>query len=649
MSARPPSAGRTAIALACAAGPALAPALASAQEPALPAVVLDEQVIRLPRAEAEGRPPATITVVDRSTFEGEAKDVGQLVSAAPGVVVEEHGGMGQLTTVSIRGSTPDGVKVLLDGLPLNTAFGGGVDLSTIPRAWVDAVEVVRGPEGARYGAGALGGALNVVTRRPSAGSWSLETGGGSYDTARVAAELAAAVGPGSLMVAASADTTGGRFPFRLDPGLPGGPTVAAMRENAEARRAGLLAKLARPLSRGRLDALVEVSGGHRGLPGFAASPTPWAWQDDARLLAMGRVARFGAIGPATLATRGHLRLDRLDARVTGPRDPPVRQRGSAAGLALDATGSHAHGVLSASLEASGELIDADGLGRRRELLGVAAAVSEDLALAGGRFRLAPAVRAERAGRFGGVSGTLGLGARLGPALRARASVGRTFRPPGVAELHLQQGLLVPNPDLRPETAVAVDAGLVADGRAGLVAVTGHLTRYDDLVVYEPSDAFGRLKPFNSGRAMASGLEVEGATAPVGGPLRASARGSYTFLATELLRGAPAEVGHWIPYRPRHRAVLRAALAPGPATAHVELHHLGRRYRDRRGVNPIPPSTVWNAGLSARVARHPDVRIQLEVLNLADDRTLTDGLGDPLPPRTVMITLRAGSTPQENAP
>ncbi|ACL63720.1 TonB-dependent receptor plug [Anaeromyxobacter dehalogenans 2CP-1] len=649
MSASARLAARTAIALACATCPALAAGAAPGPDPDDPVVVLEEQVVRLPRATTEARPLASGTVVDRATFEGEAKDVGQLVSTAPGIAVEEHGGLGQLTTISIRGSPPSGVKVLLDGLPLNTAFGGGVDLSTIPRSWVDAVEVVRGPEGARYGSGALGGVLNVVTRRPEAGSWSLETGGGSFDTARVAADVGTSVGPGAVLLGATAETTSGRFPFRLDPGLPGGPTVRATRENAGVRRGGLLAKLIRPQEHGRLDALLEVSGGHRGLPGFAAAPTPWAWQDDARLLAMGRVARFGALGPATLAARGHLRLDRLDARLTGPDDSPIRQRGAAAGLALEATGSHRHGVLSASLETTAELLAADGLGGRRDLYGVAAAVADDLSLAGGGLRIAPAARAERAGQFGGVSGSLGLSVRLAPALRARAGVGRTFRPPGLAELHLQQGLLVPNPDLRPETAVAADAGWVADGRAGLLAVTGHLTRYEDLVVYEPSDAFGRLKPFNSGRASATGLEVEGASAPVGGPLRASARGSYTLLVTELLRGAPAEVGHWIPYRPRQRAFLRVALAPGPLSAHVELHRLGRRYRDRRGVNPIPSSTSWNAGLGVRVARRPGVRIHLEVLNLADDRTLTDGVGDPLPPRTVMVTLRAGSSAQEYAP
>ncbi|HYG70565.1 MAG TPA: TonB-dependent receptor plug domain-containing protein, partial [Anaeromyxobacteraceae bacterium] len=353
--------------------------------------MLEEQVIRLPRG-AVADAPAAVTRVERSRFEGEAKGVGQLVATAPGVTVNDYGGLGQLTTVSIRGSTSDGVKVLMDGLPLNTAFGGGVDLSTIPRSWVEMVEVVRGPEGARYGAGALGGVVNVVTRRAEAGRWSIESSAGSFETARLSADLTSPVGDGTLLLGVTAETTGGRFPFRLDPGLPGGPTVAAERENAEVRRGGVIAKLGQPLERGRFDALLELSAGHRGLPGFAASPTPWAWQDDARVLGTFRLARFGAIGPATLAGRGHARFDLLDARLTGPADPPIRQRGRAAGLAIDATASHPHGVLVTSVEGSAERVEADGLGGGRELLGIALAASEDLTAAGGRLRIAPAVR-----------------------------------------------------------------------------------------------------------------------------------------------------------------------------------------------------------------------------------------------------------------
>jgi vitamin B12 transporter len=152
-------------------------ATAAGEAPAdQPPVVMDEQVVRLPRAEASGDPLAAATVVEAARFAGEAKGVAELVSTAPGVAVSDYGGLGQLTTVSIRGSTANGVLVLLDGLPLNTAFGGAVDLSTIPAGWIDRIEVVRGAEGALYGPGALGGVVNVLTPRGRPGRWSAPGG-----------------------------------------------------------------------------------------------------------------------------------------------------------------------------------------------------------------------------------------------------------------------------------------------------------------------------------------------------------------------------------------------------------------------------------------------------------------------------------------
>ena len=62
------------------------------------------------------------------------------------------GDQGQLATVTLRGSSTDQVLVLLDGIPLTSAAGGTVDLSTIPQGLIDHIDVLRGDAAARYGA-----------------------------------------------------------------------------------------------------------------------------------------------------------------------------------------------------------------------------------------------------------------------------------------------------------------------------------------------------------------------------------------------------------------------------------------------------------------------------------------------------------------
>ena len=71
--------------------------------------------------------------------------------------------------MSLRGIGPSGVSrslVLLDGVPFNDAFGGWVYWTALPMESAERIEVVNGASSSLYGSYAMGGVLNVVTRRP---------------------------------------------------------------------------------------------------------------------------------------------------------------------------------------------------------------------------------------------------------------------------------------------------------------------------------------------------------------------------------------------------------------------------------------------------------------------------------------------------
>jgi vitamin B12 transporter len=623
------------------------PLAVAAEDP--PPVELDEVVVRLPRAEAEEDPTASATVVEADRFAGEAKDVAALVATAPGVAVNDYGGLGQLATASIRGSTADGVLVLVDGLPLNSAFGGGVDLSTIPRHWIERIEVVRGPEGARYGTGSLGGVLNVVTRRPEAGRWAGELAAGSFESFSASADGAAGGSGWTALAAASADSTSGRFPWQHDATLnvPGG-TEDVYRDQNAARRAAGLFKLDAALGGLRLDTLAQLGGGRREIPPAPADvPSKDAadqlsparrWQEDARALAMVRLSGLSPRPDLALSARAHLRLDRLDVLVL---DQPSEQRGGAAGVETEAALLVGGALLTASLEGGGEVLDDTGAGSRSRG-SVAATLAGDSPLLGGRVRFAPALRLDRVGGFGGWSAKLGATARLSDDWTFRASAGRTFRAPGFAELYLHQGLVRPNPDLVPEVGVGGDAALVVEGRRGFASAGAYATLYRDLILYDPVSN-GFLQPRNMGRAVVSGVELEAATAPARGLLGLALSGSYTLLVSRNLRGAPAEVGKWLPHRARHRLYARAAVSPGRFGAHVEAHWVGRQYEDTRNVHVVPASLLFNAGGAVRLPTRAPVALALELKNALDDRSLVDSIGNPLPGRMVILTVRAGAS------
>jgi vitamin B12 transporter len=609
-----------------------------------PPVVLPEVVIPLPRAPAPQDPTASATVVEAERFAGELKGVAELAATAPGVSIRNYGGLGQLSTISIRGSSSGGVRVLLDGIPLDTAAGGGVDLSSIPLHWVDRVEVVRGAEGAYFGAGALGGAVNVVTLPAAAGAWGAEVTGGSFGTASAVADVGVGGERWAVLAAVTGSTTRGDFPYLtpLYPSVPGSPLVERVRENDAAAQGGLLVKGRWTPGSDRLDGVAQLSWGWRQLPGVPSSPTPEDWQRGgrasgalrwSRVMSQGLVLEAGAAG----------RIESLDVWIAPPGGTgETSQQDAAGGGEARVSWEAGPSLLTAGALASVERLDSTASGDHSRAT-YSAWAADDLTFGDGAARVSPAVRLDAVGPYVGVSGKLGAGVRIAGPWSLRASAGRSFRPPSFSELYLVQGPFEPNPDLAPEVAWSVDGAVVYDGPLGRASVGGFGTLYDDLIVYEPGRVPGSFKPQNTLRASAAGLEVEVLTAAARDLWGLQGQASYTFLATETLQGVPGVVGKELPHRPRNSAFARASIDPGVAGGHLEVQYVGVQYLDSRNIHSAPASLVVNAGAFARILRSPEVRVGVEVKNLLDDMTLQDGFGYPLPSRTLLVTLRVGSS------
>jgi len=640
--ARLSTARRGAAALAIALG-----RLARAEGDEAKPVRLEEVVIPAPRGPLPQDPTAAVTVVEAERFAGELKGVAELVATSPGVAIRSYGGLGQLSTISIRGSSASGVRVLLDGIPLDTAAGGGVDLSSIPLHWVDRVEVVRGAEGAYFGAGALGGAVNVVTLPARAGRWSAELTGGSFRTVSGAGDIVVGDDDWALLAAATGSGTGGGFPYLYpsDPSVPGSPLVAETRENDASALGGLLVKGRWTPGPDRVDGLLQLSWGWRQLPGVPASPTPDDWQRGGRASVALRWSRLLQAGLA-LDAGAAARLERLDLWLAPPSGTgEVVQRDGAGGGEAKVTWDAGPSSLTSGVLASGERLESTGTGVHSRAT-FAGWVAEDLSIGHGTARVSPALRLDAVGPYTGVSGKLGASVRVAGPFSARASGGRSFRPPSFSELYLLNAYFEPNPALRPEQAWSVDGALVYDGPLGRASAGAFGTLYQDLIVYDSGRVPGSFKPFNFGKASAWGVEVEGATAAAHALWNLQGQLAYTFMATEELLGVPGVLGRELPHRPRNRLYARASVDPGVAGGHAELQYVGEQYLDARNLHSVPAALVVNAGAFVRVVRRPEVRLTAEVKNLLDDRTLQDGFGYPLPSRMLLVTVRVGST-QEN--
>jgi len=147
-----------ALLVACSALPALA-------EP----VELEPVVVtatRTARPSSEVISSVTVITAEEIALSG-AKTLAEVLRGSVGLHVKDNGPRGSLGTLSIRGSTAEQVLVLLDGVRLNSAQNGMFDMSNLPVAIADIerIEILRGPASAIYGSNALGGVVQIFTRR----------------------------------------------------------------------------------------------------------------------------------------------------------------------------------------------------------------------------------------------------------------------------------------------------------------------------------------------------------------------------------------------------------------------------------------------------------------------------------------------------
>ena len=183
---------------------------ASAQE-AVPDTIVTGTRVPTPQE----RVPASITVLTRREIEERGyQTLTEALTAVPGLRVAQLGGPGQQASAFLRGTNSRHVLVLLDGVPLNepsepnAAFNFGNELLFD----VERIEVLRGPASALYGSAALGGVVNLVTRRASPDRGFApygEAAGGTQRTLRAGAGASGTVGAFDYLLSAQSFSTRG--------------------------------------------------------------------------------------------------------------------------------------------------------------------------------------------------------------------------------------------------------------------------------------------------------------------------------------------------------------------------------------------------------------------------------------------------------
>ncbi|NII11249.1 TonB-dependent vitamin B12 receptor [Oleiagrimonas sp. C23AA] len=169
-----------------------APAFAAPQSDH--SISIDPVVVTATRtAEPVSHTLAPVTVITRADIDRlQPESLQDLLTGLPGVAFSNAGGMGQQTSLFLRGTNSTHTLVLIDGVRIGSVSAGLAAFEQIPVDQIQRIEIVRGPRASLYGADAIGGVIQIFTRHGKAGQAptpSLSVTGGSHNTWRGEAGL----------------------------------------------------------------------------------------------------------------------------------------------------------------------------------------------------------------------------------------------------------------------------------------------------------------------------------------------------------------------------------------------------------------------------------------------------------------------------
>jgi iron complex outermembrane receptor protein len=626
---------------------------------------------------------ASCSVVTQDRTPRAAESVPQLLSEQAGAVVTRLGGMGSTATVSLRGSTANQVLVYVDGVPFNTATGGGVDLGAIPIGDVERIEIYRGMSPIGFGASAIGGVVSITTAMPKNNRAEIEAGGGSFGTYYGSMRGALRRGRFHLYSGLHALTSDGDFPYVDTKGTTWttNDDKAALRRNNDLHQLdGTVRAVLDMDGDRRLSASVLFFGRDQGLPGQASLASPTARLGTMRttgILAYESHQDLGPGGRLRATAYGTRDLTYFDDRAHQIAAGPVEtnDRTNTLGGTLDWRRVERPWLtLSGVFDTRYDRFrpsDAVASGAPATRLFGATGVESDFWMQPIRFDVIASLRLEAAreetsGRdsfdqFLPTSGPvnhvlpiarLSLVKELSGWLTLRANGGRYARLPSTTELYGNTGYLLGDPRLKPETGFNADAGPLASWKRGsskvLWSTAAFASRVSELIQYQYVGA-GRVRPQNLGSARILGVESE-ATLEFGRHARVVAAGTFT----DARDTSPVEAqnGKQLPLRPRYRLYSRPewrAVQIGTCVAlgfYVELDATAGNYRNVPNTDRVPARFLVGAGTYAELPGHFSLRVSGQNLG---NSPINDLANYPLPGREIYLTVAwssANNKPKE---
>lgn len=554
-----------------------------------------------------------ISIITRKDLKSTPIDeVTEMLDLLPSVDIIEYGSTGSTRAVHTRGASSSQVLTLIDGRPVNTPRDGQADFNQIPLSNIERIEVLRGPASSMYGANAVGGVINIITRQ---GSEKMQTETyskfGSFATKHASITNGYKIKDFDYFIAYD------YFAFH------------GHRDHADYLSNNVNTKFGYQLDK---DNRIAVSSGYYNSE--ANTPGEVTSQDlDDRQEAFKRYVDLTYTGKLAEGQSIFLKtfhaLDRLE--FTEEFDPFL-------GMRVDKS-THQTKVygLDAQLSQVFLSIFRTALGTTfvENRLNSSSSGKHTYNAKGIYFESEVDVFKQGTAKFGARwDDYSNFGDRISPSasyefwlfdtVKFHALAAKSFRAPTFNDLYWpDEGWAVGNPNLTPEKAISYEAGISGYFLNRFKTdVTLFKTKFKDLIEWAPNADQTVWRPQNVNSAITKGVELE-MEFKVFEKLRSNF--NYTYLESK-----DTGTKKWLIYRPRHLYKLRLMYSPIPK---LELA-LTTIYKTKRFVNPgntrfLKHSCVPNLGISYKL--NETATLDFEIKNIFD-RDFQEEFGYSMPGR-----------------
>lgn len=570
---------------------------------------------------------ASVTVISREDIERrQARSVQDLLRGTHGIDVSNNGGPGKSTFMRMRGTESDHILVLIDGIKVGNATSGTTPFENIPIEQIERIEIVRGPRSSLYGSEAIGGVIQIFTRKGD-GSGGLKPsfsfGGGSYGSLNGSVGLSGGGKQGWFNLTASGRGTegfnacsgtasAGCFSGSPDPDRDGYRNVAGSARAGYRFKNGL-----------EIDANFMQSEGKTEFD--ASDPFPGFISPNKSELVQQVFGGSAKYSPMEfwrfnlIAGRSRDNLDSLNGRVLTSRFNTMRDTIS---LLNDFT-LHKHHLLTVGMDYQQDLVESTTAftENSRSNWGVFGQYQTTIAKHDAQL----SIRHDDNEQFGSrVTGGAGWGYAITNKVRLTANFGSAFKAPTFNELYFP---ISGNSNLDPEDSLSYEFGTRGKMDWGNWSLNVYETRIDDLIAY--NIASNKIENINKARIR--GLEATVSTQIKGWQFN----GNLTFL-DPTNRSSGTSKGNILPRRAEQSFRLDADRHFGKYRLGAMFLAEGERFDDLENTRKLDSYVKFDLRAEYELSKH--WRLQGRIENLFNEHYETAAFFNQ-PGRNFFATLR----------